>query len=83
MLFILMEKWLSGYCTGFPIKGSHVQNHWVTRRSTQPFIILKSIKLVPGISGNLVVKSKLPPRSSPSLEAVEPLPQKEAMKFLS
>ena len=29
---------------------------------------------VPGISGNLVVKSKLPPRSGSSLEAVEPHP---------
>ena len=31
-------------------------------------------KWVPGISGNLVVKSKLPPRSGTSLEAVEPDP---------
>ena len=69
-----MEKWLSGQCTGFPIKGSHVQNHWVVPRSTQIFIFLKSIKLVSGMSGNLVVKSKLPPRSIPSLEIVEPLP---------
>ena len=29
---------------------------------------------VPGISGNLVVKSKLPPQSGSSLEAVEPHP---------
>ena len=29
---------------------------------------------VPGTSGNLVVKSKLPPRSGSSLEAVEPHP---------
>ena len=28
--------------------------------------------IVPGISGNLVVKSKLPPQSGSSLEAVEP-----------
>ena len=27
---------------------------------------------VPGISGNLVVKSKLPPRSDSGLKAVEP-----------
>ena len=66
-----MAWWLKRWT---PDPGVHVQNHWVTPRSTQPFIILKSIKLVPGISGNLVVKSKLPPRSSPSLEAVEPLP---------
>ena len=30
--------------------------------------------LVPGTSGNLVVKSKLTPRSGSSLEAVEPHP---------
>ena len=29
---------------------------------------------VPGISGNLVVKSRLPPRSGSSLEVVEPHP---------
>ena len=43
-------------------------------RGTQPFILLKAMKGVPGISGNLVVKSKLPPRSGSSLEAVEPHP---------
>ena len=56
------------------MKGFHVQNHWVAPRLTQPFIFLRSINLVPGISGNLVVKSKLPPRSVPSRETVEPLP---------
>ena len=67
MLFILhMEKWFSGECTGFPIKGSHVQNHWVAPRLTQPSIFLRLIKLVRGISGSLVVKSKLPPRSGPN-----------------
>ena len=40
-------------CGWFPIQVSHVQNHWVASRSTQPFLL--------GISGNLVVKSKLPP----------------------
>ena len=43
-------------------------------RSTQPFILSRSIKRVPGISGNLVVKSKLASRSGCSLEAVEPHP---------
>ena len=38
-------------------------------------------KHLPGISGNWVVKSKLPPRSGRSLEAVEPHPQKGAIKF--
>ena len=35
----------------FPIHGSHVQNYWVAPRSTQPFILLRSIKWVPEISG--------------------------------
>ena len=55
-------------------QGSRVQNHWVAPRSTQPFILPRSIKWVPGISRNLVVKSKLPLRSGCSLEAVEPHP---------
>ena len=61
----LKMKVTSGLGAGFPIQGSRVQNHWVAPRS---------IKSVPGISGNLVVKSKLPPRSCSSLEAVEPHP---------
>ena len=35
---------------------------------------IRRLRRVPGISGNWVVKSKLPPRSGCSLEAVEPLP---------
>ena len=54
--------------------GPSVQNHRVTPRSTQPFILPKLIKLVPGISGNLMVTSKLPPRRGSSLETVEPRP---------
>ena len=68
-------------CNGLVVKaldyqsrGPRVQNHWVASRSTQPFILLRSIKWVPGISGNWMVKSKLPPRSGCSLEAVEPNP---------
>ena len=57
---------------GFPIQGSHVQNHWVAPRSTQSFILPRSIRWAPGISGNLVVKSKLPPQSGSTLESVEP-----------
>ena len=56
------------------IPGSHDQNHCVTPRSPQPFTLASSMKLVPGISGYLVVKSKLPPRNGSSLEAVEPHP---------
>ena len=44
---------------------------------------MRSIKGAPGISGILVVKSKLPPQSGCGLEAVEPHPQKGAVKFLS
>ena len=43
----------------------------VASRSTQPFILPRSIKWVPGVSGNLVVKRKLSPRSGSSLEAIE------------
>ena len=56
------------------IQGSRVQNHWVAPRSTQPFILPRSTKWVPGISGNLVIKSKLPPLSDSSFETVEPHP---------
>ena len=48
--------------------------YWAAPRSTQPFILPRSTKWVPGISGNLVVKSKLPPRIGSNLEAAEPHP---------
>ena len=44
-------------------------------RSIQPFTLQSSIKWVPGFSGNLVVKSRLPAWSGSSLEAVEPHPR--------
>ena len=74
-----MKQWPSGQGAEFPIQGSHVQNHWVVPRSTQPFIVPRSIKWVPGISGNyLVVKcKKLSPQTGSSLEAVEPIHKKE------
>ena len=53
----------------------------VAPRLTQPFILPRSIKWVAGISRNLVVRSKLPPQSGPSLEAVEPHPWKRVIKF--
>ena len=61
--------------------GSRVQKHQVAPRLTQPFILPRSIKRVPGISGDLVEKSKLPPRSGAGLEAVEPHPYNRAVKF--
>ena len=44
----------------FFLNRSHVQNQLVSPRLTQPFILPMFFKRVPGISGNLVVKSKLP-----------------------
>ena len=64
---------------GFPIQGYHVQNHWLAPSLTQHFIIRMSMKLVPAISRNLVVKSQLPPRSGSSLGAVEPHPSKRVI----
>ena len=69
-----------GWGAVFPIQGTHVQNHWVTPRLTQPLILPRLIKWVPGIYANLVVKSKLPPRSGSSREAVEPHPWKGVIK---
>ena len=63
-----MAKWLMHW-----IPNQGIQKPLGGSRSTQSFIFLRLIKLVPGISGNLVIKSKLLPRSDPSLEAVEPL----------
>ena len=60
----------------FPVQGSHVENHWMAPSSTQPFILRRSIKLVPAFYKNLVVKIKLPPQRGTSLEAVEPHPSK-------
>ena len=73
-VYNILEQWPSGYGAGFPIKGSYVKNHWVAPSSTQSFILPKATKWVQGIPGNLVVKSKLPPPSGSSLEAVEPYP---------
>ena len=69
-----MEQWPSGQGAGFPTQESHTQNHWVAPRPTQPPVLRRPIKWAPEIPGDLVVKSKLPPRSGFSLEAVEPYP---------
>ena len=46
-------------------------------KATQSFILPRSIKCVPGISGNLVVKSKLPCRSrSVALRQLNPVLKK-------
>ena len=67
-----MAKWLRRWIPN--PGGSRAQNHWVAPRSTQPFILPRSIKWVSVISGNWMVKSKLPPRSGCGLETVEPYP---------
>ena len=38
------DRWPSSQGAGFPIQGSRVQNHWVAPRSTQPFILPRSVK---------------------------------------
>ena len=56
------------------MQGCRVENRWVSPRSTQFFILPRSIKWVPGTSGNLVVKSKLPPWSgSVALGQLKPI----------
>ena len=48
---------------------------FVVRYLKDLYIIIHAIILwVPGISGDLVVNSRLPPQSGSSLEAVEPHP---------
>ena len=69
-----LEQWPCGYGAGFPIHGSRVQNHWVAPTSTQPFILPRSIKWVPGHSRDWGGKSKLPPRSySVALKQLSPI----------
>ena len=41
-------------------RGSRFQKHWVAPSSTHPIILMRLIKSVPGISGNLETKSGLP-----------------------
>ena len=64
----LMAYWLRCW---IPNPGVRVQNHWTAPRLTQPFILLRLVKWVPAISGDLVITSKLPPRSGSNLEAIE------------
>ena len=55
LIQVIQGFWPSAY-TGFPIQGPRVQIHKLALRSTHPFIFLRSIKWVPWISRNLVVK---------------------------
>ena len=73
----LMRQNKFDMATGFLIEGSLVQNHWVAPRSTQPFILLTLGNCVRGTPGNLLVRSKLPPRSgSISLRQLIPIHEK-------
>ena len=75
-LGFFMKQWPSGQGTLFPIQGSFVQNHWVALRLTQSFILQRLIKWVPGISGNLVVKSKLLLEVTLTLRQLNPIHKK-------
>ena len=58
-------KWSNGLVVKALVQLFYVQNHWVAPISTQPFILSRSIKWVPRISEDLLVKSKLSPCSGP------------------
>ena len=68
LLYCTVTKWLRRW---IPNPGIPCSKPRGATRSTQPFIFPRSIKWVPGTSGNLVVKSKLPAQSGSSLEAIE------------
>ena len=55
-----MAEWLNCW---IPSPWACVSYHWVAPRPTQSFILPRSTKWVSEISENLVVKSKVPPRS--------------------
>ena len=55
----------------------NVQNHWVAPRSTQPFIIPRTIKGVPELPRDVTVKSKLSHRrGSVALRPLNPIHEK-------
>ena len=79
---IMSLKWMLKD-TRFPIDGSHVQNHWVAPRMTQPFILLRLMKWVQGTSGHLVVESKLSPCGDcAALRQLNPIHMKFFIKAL-
>ena len=58
-------------------RGPMVQNHCLALRLSQPLILPRSIKGVPGPLGDLVVKSKLSPLScSVALRQLNPVHKK-------
>ena len=80
------DSWLTSFKNGLVVKSLDsrapvFKNHWVAPRSTQPFTLPRSKKWVPGISGNLVVRSKLPLWTGSSLEVVKPHLWKRAIKL--
>ena len=54
---------------GLVVKALDSQSRGPMFKPTGVWTLSRSVKLVPEISGNLVVKSKLPPQSGSSLEA--------------
>ena len=68
----------SNALAGFPVEGSGVQNHWMAPRLTQLFILSRLMKLVPGTTGDLVLKSELSlRRGSLALRQLNPIHKKE------
>ena len=63
-------------------KRSRIQNHWLVIWSTQPLILAKLIKWVPGTPWDLVIKSKLSPSSGPAaFRQLKPNHKKTGLKF--
>ena len=74
------KRWSHGLVVralGFPNQGSQVRNHRVTPRSSQPFVLPRSINWVTGSSRDLMVMSKLSSRSgSVALRQLSPIHKK-------
>ena len=76
--YIRIEAFLDGVNLCLKLYDADMKTN--STKSTQIFFLLRLIKWLPRISGNLVVKSKLPPQNSPSLETVERHPWKRGHK---
>ena len=84
VLVLLWNNDLVVKALDFEFMGSRVQNHWVASRSTQRFILPRSISLIPGPSGNWMVKSKLSPRcGSATLRQFNPIDKMGLKSFSS
>ena len=76
-----MELWISGWEAGFLIQRSWAQIHWVASKTTQPFIFPRLFKCVPGTAEDLLIKSKLSPRSGSQPWGSWTLVIKRAIKY--